>query len=398
MRDIGTISMGIRAPMLKEGDNIVDITVDTVLNTLYNNNIKLNKNDIIAVTESAVARCQGNYATTDDIRDYINKYFTDKTDTAVLVNPIMSRNRFSVILKGIAKAFKKVVVVFSYPNDEMGNPIVSEELLNSQNIGLDWTLEDDVFHTIFNHYYHPFTGIDYLDLYREIIESVESEAEIYVSNTLTDILKKEDTIICCDIHTTENTYNRCKNEGYTRIYTLYDILKNQINDSGWSEYGVLGSNKSTDDKIKLFPRQCDSIVYAIQQKFKKKTGIAPNVMIYGDGAFKDPVAKIWEEADPVVSPAYTEGLCGTPNELKLKYFIDDKFSNLDGEELKNSVVNSIKTKDKNLVGTMATQGTTPRRITDLVGSLCDLTSGSGDKGTPFVYIKGYFDNYTDDWE
>ena len=394
-RIVGTVVRGIRCPIIKEGDNIEQIVVDSVLNAVESENIVLNDKDIVTITESVVARSQGNYASIDDIAEDVKLKFN--SDTVGVIFPILSRNRFAICLKGIAKGVaKKIILMLSYPADEVGNHLVNIELLDEKGIN-PWTdiLTESDFRNYFGYIKHQFTGIDYIQYYKSLIEECGKECEIIFSNNPKSILKYTKNVLVCDIHTRARTKRIVKANGGEKIYGLDDILTKSINGSGFNDkYGLLGSNKSTEETIKLFPVNCQPIVDNIQSMLKEKTGKTIEVMIYGDGAFKDPVGKIWELADPVVSPAYTSGLEGTPNEIKIKYLADNDFSDLDGKELKEAISKCIENKDSNLVGNMASQGTTPRRFTDLIGSLSDLTSGSGDKGTPVILIQGYFDNYT----
>ena len=395
-RIVGTVVRGLRAPILKEGDDIVDIVVDTVLKASQLEGFAINNKDIVTITESTIARTQGNYASIDNIAKDVNLKFGE--DTIGIIFPILSRNRFAICLHGIAKGAKKIVLMLQYPSDEVGNQLVTIDELDEKGIN-PWTdtLTENEFRKLFGYNKkHPFTGIDYIDYYKSIIESYGTECEIIFSNNPKTILNYTKNVLNCDIHTRFRTKKILKSNGGEKIYSLDDILTKSIEGSGYNEsYGLLGSNKATEKDIKLFPRNCQTIVDKIQAILKEKTGKTVEVMIYGDGAFKDPVGKIWELADPVVSPGYTKGLEGTPNEVKLKYLADNNFTDLKGEELKKAISEYIKNKESDLVGTMETEGTTPRRLTDLIGSLSDLTSGSGDKGTPFVYIQGYFDNYTE---
>ena len=395
-RYVGTVSRGLRAPIIREGDNIVEIVVDSVLKASQSENFPLRDKDVIGITEAVVARAQGNYATTDAIAADVKEKFGD--DTIGLIFPILSRNRFAICLRGIAKGAKKIVLMFSYPSDEVGNHFVNYDMLDQAGIN-PWTdvLSEKEFRAHFPETTHIFTGVDYIAYYSSLIRDAGAECEVIFANNPTAILKYTDSVLSCDIHTRQRSKKLLKNAGAKKVYTLDDILNQPVQGSGYNEnYGLLGSNKATEDSVKLFPRDCQPIVDQIQQILKEKTGKQMEVMIYGDGAFKDPVGKIWELADPVVSPAYTSGLIGTPNELKLKYLADNQFSHLKGEELKAAISESIRNKDADLKGTMETQGTTPRRLTDLIGSLCDLTSGSGDKGTPIILVQGYFDNYVND--
>jgi Uncharacterized conserved protein len=393
-RLIGTMSMGIRAPIIREGDDIAEIVVDSVLKATAAHGITLTERDVVAVTEAVVARAQGNYITTADIASDIKSKYGDSTVGVIF--PILSRNRFAVCLKGIAMGAKKIVLMLSYPSDEVGNHIVSLDELDEKGIN-PWTdvLTESGYRTLFgSERKHEFTGIDYLSFYRELIESCGCEVEIILANDPRAVLKYTKNVLCCDIHTRARTKRILKAAGAETVYALDDIMTSPINGSGCNEnYGLLGSNKSTEDRIKLFPRNCQPVVDQIQKQIFEKTGVLVEAMVYGDGAFKDPVGKIWELADPVVSPAYTSGLVGQPNEIKLKYIADNEFAHLKGDELKAAVSEYIKNKGSDLVGNMASQGTTPRQLTDLIGSLCDLTSGSGDKGTPIILVKGYFDSY-----
>lgn len=393
-RMVGTIVRGLRAPIIKQGDDISAIVVDTVLKASQIEGFSLLDKDVVAVTESVVARAQGNYASIDAIAKDIHAKFGD--DTIGIVFPILSRNRFAICLRGIAKAAKKIVLMFSYPSDEVGNNLVDINVLDVKDVN-PWTdvLTEKEFRDYFGYNKHAFTGVDYIDYYKSIAEEYGIECEILFSNDPKTILGYTKSVLVCDIHTRVRTKRILQTNGGEKIYGLEDILSSSIDGSGYNEvYGLLGSNKATEDSIKLFPRDCQAIVNNIQKDLLEKTGKMVEVMVYGDGAFKDPVGKIWELADPVVSPGYTSGLEGTPNEIKLKYIADNNFAHLKGEELKNAIYDYIKNKEADLKGTMEAQGTTPRRLTDLIGSLCDLTSGSGDKGTPIIYIQGYFDNYT----
>ncbi|WP_313164442.1 coenzyme F420-0:L-glutamate ligase [Sedimentibacter sp.] len=393
-RMVGTVVRGIRAPIVKTGDNIAQIAVDSVLKASKLDGFSLKDRDILAITESVVARSQGNYAGIDDIASDVKNKFN--CDTIGLIFPILSRNRFAICLKGIAKSFKKVYLQFSYPSDEVGNSFVTYDALDTADIN-PWTdiLTEKEFRNHFENTNHIFTGIDYIKYYSDIIKESGAEAEVILANNPVSILKYTDSVLVCDIHTRQRSKRLLKNAGAKVVYGLDDILSSSVNGSGYNEeYGLLGSNKATEDSVKLFPRDCKSLVDKIQKILLDETGKDIEVMVYGDGAFKDPVGKIWELADPVVSPGYTEGLSGTPNELKLKYLADNQFKDLSGDELKAAITKSIENKDDNLKSSMEAQGTTPRRLTDLIGSLCDLTSGSGDKGTPIIYIQGYFDNYS----
>ena len=393
-RVVGTVVRGLRCPIIKEGDNIENIVVESVLKASESEGFKINDKDIVTVTESIVARAQGNYANVSAIAEDVQAKFGN--DTIGVIFPILSRNRFAVCLRGIAKGAKKIVLMLSYPSDEVGNHLVDIDLLDEKGVN-PWTdvLTEAKFRELFGYNKHTFTGVDYVEYYKSLIEECGAECEVIFSNNPKTILDYTKNVLTCDIHSRFRTKRILKANGGEKIYSLDDILKESINGNGYNEeYGLLGSNKSTEETIKLFPRNCQPVVDKIQELLKEKTGKDVEVMIYGDGAFKDPVGKIWELADPVVSPAYTKGLLGTPNEVKLKYLADNDFAHLKGEELKNAISEYIKNKDADLVGNMASQGTTPRRLTDLIGSLSDLTSGSGDKGTPIIYIQGYFDNYT----
>lgn len=393
-RIIGTVTRGLRTPIINEGDNITDIVVDTVMRAAEIEKFNINDKDIVAITESVVARAQGNYASIDAIAKDVSNKFED--DTIGVIFPILSRNRFAICLRGIAKGAKKIVLMLSYPSDEVGNHLVDIDLLDEK--GVDpWSdvLTEADFREHFGYINHTFTGVDYIDYYKSLVEGYGVECEVIFSNNPKTILKYTRSVLTCDIHTRFRTKRILKANGATKVYGLDDILSTSIDGNGYNEdYGLLGSNKSTEQSVKLFPRDSKEVVDKIQERLKELTGKTVEVMIYGDGAFKDPVGKIWELADPVVSPGYTAGLEGTPNEVKIKYLADNDFAHLKGEELKAAIHEYIKNKKADLTGEMAAQGTTPRRLTDLIGSLCDLTSGSGDKGTPVVYIQGYFDNYT----
>ena len=394
-RTLGTVVRGVRAPIFREGDNIVKTTVDTVLNALQENGITARDGDVVAVTESVVARCQGNYATCEQIAADVKA----KTggQTVGVTFPILSRNRFSLLLRGIALGVKKVVLVLSYPSDEVGNHLVSLDQLDEA--GIDpWhdVLSLTQFRQAFGAVIHPFTGVDYVDYYKSIIEEAGAEAEIVFANRVQAVLDYTDAIICCDIHSRQRSKRLLTAAGAKVVLGLDDLLTAPVDGSGYNpQYGLLGSNKADDDRVKLFPRDAKSVAEAIGQAMCDATGKRVEAMVYGDGAFKDPAGKIWELADPVVAPGYTAGLVGTPNELKLKYLADKDFADLKGEALQKAISEKIRAKDarQSLVGSMVSEGTTPRNLTDLIGSLCDLTSGSGDKGTPIVYIQGYFDNY-----
>ncbi len=393
-RTVGTVVRGLRCPIIKEGDKIEDIVVESVLKASEAEGFTINDKDIVTVTESIVARAQGNYASIDNIATDIKAKFGD--DTIGVIFPILSRNRFAICLRGIAKGAKKIVLMLSYPSDEVGNHLVDLDMLDNKGVN-PWTdvLTEQEFRNLFGYNKHPFTGVDYIDYYKSLVEEYGVECEVIFSNNPKTILNYTKSVLTCDIHSRFRTKKILKANCVEKVYSLDNILCESIDGSGCNEeYGLLGSNKSTEETIKLFPRNCQPIVDNIQAILKEKTGKDVEVMIYGDGAFKDPVGKIWELADPVVSPAYTSGLNGTPNEIKLKYLADNNFADLKGEELKNAISEYIKNKEADLVGSMESQGTTPRRLTDLIGSLSDLTSGSGDKGTPIIFIQGYFDNYT----
>ena len=393
-RKVGTISRGIRCPIIREGDNLADIIVSSVLEAAQSEGYELRDRDIIAATESIVARSQGNYASIDAVA----KDVKEKTggETVGIIFPILSRNRFSICLKGMAKGVKKVVLMLSYPSDEVGNALLTYDQLDEAGINpYSDVLSLEKYRELFGENIHEFTGVDYVQYYSDIIRETGAEVEVVFANQAKTILDYTDCIINCDIHTRARTKRLLKAAGAKVVCGLDDIMTESINGSGFNaKYGLLGSNKATENKIKLFPQECKDLVVEIQNVLLQKTGKLIEVMVYGDGAFKDPQGKIWELADPVVSPAFTDGLIGTPNELKLKYLADNDFANLSGAELKEAISNSIKAKQDNLVGNMASQGTTPRQLTDLLGSLCDLTSGSGDKGTPVILIQGYFDNFT----
>ena len=393
----GVKSIGIRCPIIRENDDLRKIVVDSVLNAVNAENIKLNDKDVVALTESIVARAQGNYATIDQIAKDINIKFKDKTIGVIF--PITSRNRFAILLKGIARACKKIILMFSYPSDEVGNALLTYDDLDDKNINpYSDVLTLNKYRELFGYKIHEFTGVDYVAYYEELARNENCECEIIFANHAKVILDYTKNVLCCDIHTRNRTKRILKDNGGEIILGLDDILNKSVDGSGYNEkYGLLGSNKSTEETVKLFPRdECKELVLNIQKDFKDKTGKNIEVMVYGDGAFKDPQGRIWELADPVVSPAFTEGLKGTPNELKLKYLADNDYKHLTGLELKNAIKESIKKKENNLKGQMVSQGTTPRQITDLIGSLCDLTSGSGDKGTPVILVQGYFDNLSND--
>ena len=393
-RKIGTVSRGVRCPIIREGDDLAKIVVDSIIEAAESENIEIRDRDVISVTESVVARSQGNYASIDAIaKDVENKF---GKDTIGVIFPITSRNRFSICLKGIARGAKKIVLMLSYPSDEVGNQLISLDLIDEKGVNpYSDVLSLEKYRELFGENKHEFTGVDYVDYYSSLIKAEGCEVEVIFANQAKAILDYTDKVLTCDIHTRARTNRILKANGAKVVYGLDDILTESVDGSGYNtKYGLLGSNKSTEDTIKLFPNECKDLVLDIQKQLLDKTGKHVEVMVYGDGAFKDPQGKIWELADPVVSPAFTDGLIGTPNELKLKYLADNDFKDLSGEALKEAISERIKHKDGNLVGNMASQGTTPRQLTDLIGSLCDLTSGSGDKGTPIVWIQGYFDNYT----
>ena len=395
-RKIGTVSRGVRCPIIREGDNLCDIVVNSVIEAAQSEGFELRNRDVVGITESIVARAQGNYATVDAIAEDVKA----KTggETVGVIFPITSRNRFSINLKGIARGCKKVVLMLSYPSDEVGNALLTYDQIDAAGINpYSDVLTLEKYRELFGENIHEFTGVDYVEYYGNLVKEAGADVEIIFANQAKTILDYTDCVITCDIHTRVRTKRILKEAGAKVVLGLDDILNASVNGSGYNtKYGLLGSNKATEDKIKLFPNECKDLVVDIQSVLLEKTGKLIEVMVYGDGAFKDPQGKIWELADPVVSPAFTDGLIGTPNELKLKYLADNDFANLSGAELKEAISKSIKEKEGNLVGNMASQGTTPRPLTDLLGSLCDLTSGSGDKGTPIILIQGYFDNYTTD--
>lgn len=396
-RMIGTVSRGVRAPIIREGDDLAQIVVDSVLAASESAPFTIADRDVIAVTEAVVARAQGNYASVDNIAADVKSKLGG--GTVGVIFPILSRNRFAICLRGIAKGCKKVILMLSYPSDEVGNHLIDLDEMDEKGVN-PWTdiLSEAKYRELFGYKTHIFTGVDYVDYYKKLIEETGAEAEVIFANDPRAILNYTKHVLACDIHTRARTKRLLQNAGAEVVCTLDDIMTESMDGSGYNDrFGLLGSNKATEDSVKLFPIHCDEMVAKIHQMIKDKTGKNVEVMIYGDGAFKDPVGKIWELADPVVSPAYTPGLEGTPNEVKLKYLADNDFANLSGDALKDAIKEYIHDKDekaKNLKGTMVTQGTTPRRLTDLIGSLADLTSGSGDKGTPIIYIQGYFDNYT----
>ena len=393
-RRVGTVSRGIRCPIIREGDDLAAIVTDSVLEAAEYEGFAIGDRDVISITESIVARAQGNYASIDDIAEDVKNKLGG--ETVGVIFPILSRNRFAICLRGIAKAVKKVVLMFSYPSDEVGNHLITVDMVDDAGINpYSDVLSLARYRELFGEHKHEFTGVDYVQYYSDIIRECGADVEIVFANQAKTILDYTDMVINCDIHTRARTKRILKEAGAKVVLSLDDILNASVNGSGFNEkYGLLGSNKSTEDKIKLFPKECKDLVLDIQKRVLERTGKHVEVMVYGDGAFKDPQGKIWELADPVVSPAFTDGLVGTPNEIKLKYLADNDYKDLSGEALKDAISKSIKEKDANLVGNMASQGTTPRQLTDLIGSLCDLTSGSGDKGTPVVLVQGYFDNYT----
>ena len=394
-RMLGTVSMGVRAPIIREGDDLIKIVTESIMGAIESSNLQPHDRDIVAITEAIVARSQGNYASVDQIvQDIRNKF---GGGTVGVIFPILSRNRFAICLRGIAKGCKKVVLMLSYPSDEVGNHLVDWDMLDS--CGIDPyrdILTEEEYRKNFGYVRHPFTGVDYVTYYSDLIRESGAEVEVIFANDPRAILNYTKNVLHCDIHTRARTKRLLKAAGAEIVYGLDEIMTSSVDGSGYNEkYGLLGSNKATEDKVKLFPRDCQDMVEKIQAKLFELTGKHMEVMVYGDGAFKDPIGKIWELADPVVSPAYTSGLVGTPNELKLKYLADNDFPELSGEALKDAIKERISQKDgSSLVGNMVSEGTTPRRLTDLIGSLCDLTSGSGDKGTPIIYIQGYFDNFT----
>ena len=393
-RTIGTISRGVRAPIIRQGDDIVEIVTNSVLEASKEDKIEIRNRDIIAMTEAIVARAQGNYASVEDIAEDVKAKFGG--ETVGVIFPILSRNRFAICLRGIAMGAKKIVLALSYPSDEVGNHLISLDALDEKGVNpYTDVLTLAKYRELFGYEKHRFTGVDYVEYYERLIREMGAEAEIIFANDPRAILAYTKNVINCDIHTRARTKRLLRAAGAEIVYGLDEILNHSVNGSGYNaDYGLLGSNKATEDTVKLFPRECQPIVDDIQKKIYEATGKTVEVMVYGDGAFKDPVGKIWELADPVVSPAYTAGLEGTPNELKLKYLADNDFASLSGDALKEAIKAEIVKKDADLFGQMASEGTTPRRLTDLIGSLCDLTSGSGDKGTPIVWIQGYFDNYT----
>ena len=393
---VGTISRGIKLPILKEGDDLKQIVVDSVLAASKGDGFELHDRDVVAITESVVARSQGNYASIDAIAKDVRTKFNGGTIGVIF--PILSRNRFAILLKGIARGADKIVLMLSYPSDEVGNALLTYDELDAKGVNpYSDVLSLEKYRELFGHHLHEFTGVDYIDYYRDLIKGEGSEVEIIFANQAKTILNYTDKVLTCDIHTRSRSKRILKENGAKIVLGLDEILTSSVDGSGYNEkYGLLGSNKSTEDKVKLFPRDAQGLVEGVQDELLKRTGKHIEVMVYGDGAFKDPQGKIWELADPVVSPFFTEGLRGTPNELKLKFLADNDFKDLKGEELRNAIKEKIKAKQGSLVGNMASQGTTPRQLTDLIGSLCDLTSGSGDKGTPVVLVQNYFVNYSQD--
>ena len=393
-RLVGTVSRGIRAPIIREGDDIAKIVADSVLNAAESDSFSIGDRDVIAVTEAVVARAQGNYATTKQIATDVKAKFPD--GVLGVIFPILSRNRFAICLKGIAMGVKKMVLMLSYPSDEVRNHLIDLDRLDEKGIN-PWSdvLTEAEYRKLFGYQKHVFTGVDYIEYYKDLITSCGCEVQIVLANDCRTILRYTKNVLCCDIHTRARSKRLLQAAGAEKVLCLDEILNHPVDGSGCNEqYGLLGSNKATEDKVKLFPRNCDPVVERIQKLIFDACGKQVEVMVYGDGAFKDPVGKIWELADPVVSPAYTKGLEGQPNEVKLKYLADNDFAHLNGQALKDAISDYIRNKDQDLTGQMVSQGTTPRRLTDLIGSLCDLTSGSGDKGTPIVLVQGYFDNYT----
>ena len=395
MRNVGTVVRGIRTPIIKEHDDLASIVVNSLLEASESENFSFRDKDVVAITEAVVGISEGNYVTVDDIaEDLVNKF---PSKNIGVVFPILSRNRFSMILKGIARGMDKITMLLSFPADEVGNGILDENKLDNSRFNLGDIITENEYEEVFGDFIHPFTGINMVHFYRDLVQKENCEIEFVFANDPRAILNYTKDVLNCDIHTRERTKKILKESGADTVYGLYEVLSSPINGSGFNpNYGLLGSNKSTEERLKLFPKTGNELVLKIQSMLKERTGKNIEVMVYGDGAFKDPVGKIWELADPVVSPAYTSGLAGTPNEIKLEYVSDNKFADLRGEELTEAIKEEIRNKEKDLKGQMITQGTTPRRITDLIGSLCDLTSGSGDKGTPVVFVQGYFDNLADE--
>ncbi len=396
MRDVGTVVRGIRTPIVKEGDDLAKIVVDSVLKAADSEHFEIEDKDVIAITEAVVGISEGNFATLDQIAKDIRTKLNNAEHIGI-VYPILSRNRFAVLLSAMARSTKKITLMSSFPADEVGNDILYKNDLVKYKVSLNDLITEEEYKEKFGHFKHLFTGVNMYEVYKELVEKEGCEFEMIWSNTATDILKYTNDIICCDIHSREETKARILEANpNAHVILMSDILNQSVDGSGYSPYGLLGSNRSTEERVKLFPRTGQQLVEKVQEMMKERTGKTVEVMVYGDGAFRDPVGKIWELADPVVSPAYTKGLEGSPNEIKLKYFSENQFKDLHGEELQNAMKEAIREKDKELKGTMATQGTTPRRYTDLLGSLCDLTSGSGDKGTPVILVQRYFTNYSND--
>ena len=394
MRNVGTVVRGIRTPIIKENDDLASIVIDSLMAAKESEGFEFKDKDIVAITEAVVGISEGNYVTVDDIAEDLQEKFPSKK--IGVVNPILSRNRFSIVLKGIARGMDKITLLTSFPSDEVGNGILDESILDESEFNLASVISEKEYYETFGSWIHPFTGINMIDFYKELIESEDCEVEFVFSNDIKTILDYTNDVLTCDIHTREKSTKLLKEKG-ANVYGLHEILAEPVGDSGYNpDYGLLGSNKATEEKLKLFPKTGDELVMEVQKRLMDLTGKQIEVMVYGDGAFKDPVGHIWELADPVVSPAHTPGLVGTPNEIKLKYVSDNKFADLKGDELKEAIKEEIKNKDKDLTGQMITEGTTPRVLTDLIGSLCDLTSGSGDKGTPVIFIQGYFDNLAND--
>lgn len=391
MRRVGTVVRGIRTPIIKENDDLASIVVDSLMKASESENFSFNDRDVVAITEAVVGISEGNYVIVDEIAEDIRKKYA--TDNLGVVYPILSRNRFSMILKGIARGVKKITMLLSFPSDEVGNGIMDENVLNDSEYNLSSVITEEEYKKTFSSWIHPFTGINMVDFYRDLVEKEGCEIEFVFSNDPRDILKYTKDVLTCDIHTRLRTKELIEKAGASVVYGLFEVMSKPIGNSGYNpSYGLLGSNKSTEERLKLFPKDGDKLVLKVQEELKKLTGKNIEVMVYGDGAFKDPVGKIWELADPVVSPFYTKGLVGTPNEIKLKYVSDNMFPDLKGEKLCEAIKEEIRKKEADLKGKMVSEGTTPRRLTDLIGSLCDLTSGSGDKGTPVVLVQGYFDN------
>ena len=394
MRNVGTVVRGIRTPIIKENDDLASIVIDSLMAAKESEGFEFKDKDIVAITEAVVGISEGNYVTVDDIAEDLKDKFPSKK--IGVVNPILSRNRFSIVLKGIARGMDKITLLTSFPADEVGNGILDERILDESKFNLASVISEKEYYETFGSWIHPFTGINMIDFYKELIENEDCEVEFVFSNDIKTILDYTNDVLTCDIHTREKSTKLLKEKG-ANVYGLHQVLTEPIGDSGSNpDYGLLGSNKATEEKLKLFPKTGDELVMEVQKRLIDLTGKQIEVMVYGDGAFKDPVGHIWELADPVVSPAHTPGLVGTPNEIKLKYVSDNKFADLKGDELKEAIKKEIKHKDKDLTGQMITEGTTPRVLTDLIGSLCDLTSGSGDKGTPVIFIQGYFDNLAND--